>query len=487
MKNRGLHNPTGVLPKQEKRSLATKVVGGALFVGDTIAIVSSLAAAYWVRFESGWVPFFGQRFSTTPTLREYGGLILLGAAFLLALLAGAGVYDRGRIIHFHRLGATIVQRTAIWGVAYLFVSLAFKLQPPISRLYVVLAWVVATGALLMWRWLLRHLVENGPLASRLRQNILFIGWTTDGERLLKAVLEDGSQPYRVAGYISAPDSGLAVQPPHWVSNLGSYSRLGDVIITRDIDIVVLADLNQGCEKICEMAALCEKEYVQFTVIPSYFQTLLSGLRLENISGVPILGIGQQPLDSFLNQGIKRCMDVAGAVFGLLVSAPVVALFAALVYRESPGPVFYRQVRTGRNGKGFEIFKIRSMRLDAETAGAQWARRDDPRRLKVGAFMREWNIDEIPQFWNVLKGDMSLVGPRPERPELIADFRERIPRYNARHACKPGMTGWAQVNGLRGDTDLGERVRYDIWYLENWSVWLDIQIMCRTFINRKNAY
>ena len=129
-----------------------------------------------------------------------------------------------------------------------------------------------------------------------------------------------------------------------------------------------------------------------------------------------------------------------------------------------------------------------MRLNAEAAGgAQWAKKNDPRRLRIGAFLREWNLDEVPQFWNVLVGEMSLVGPRPERPELIADFKYSIPHYNARHACKPGMTGWAQVHGLRGDTDLAERVRYDLWYLENWSVWIDFQILILTFAHRKNAY
>jgi lipopolysaccharide/colanic/teichoic acid biosynthesis glycosyltransferase len=160
----------------------------------------------------------------------------------------------------------------------------------------------------------------------------------------------------------------------------------------------------------------------------------------------------------------------------------------MVWLESRGPVFYRQRRWGVNGVPFDIIKIRSMKLNAEqSSGAQWCVKDDPRRLRVGAFMRKWNIDELPQFWNVLKGEMSLVGPRPERPELIASFKHQIPHYNARHHSKPGMTGWAQVNGLRGDTDLSERIQCDLWYLENWSLWLDLQIMLLTFFKRDNAY
>jgi lipopolysaccharide/colanic/teichoic acid biosynthesis glycosyltransferase len=160
----------------------------------------------------------------------------------------------------------------------------------------------------------------------------------------------------------------------------------------------------------------------------------------------------------------------------------------MVWLESRGAVFYRQRRTGIIGKSFDIFKIRSMKLDAEAGkGAQWCQENDPRRLRVGAFMRKYNIDEVPQFWNVLKGEMSLVGPRPERPELIQNFKHQIPHYNARHHAKPGMTGWAQINGLRGDTDLAERIKYDLWYMENWSLFLDFQIMFMTFFKRDNAY
>ena len=160
----------------------------------------------------------------------------------------------------------------------------------------------------------------------------------------------------------------------------------------------------------------------------------------------------------------------------------------LIRREGPGPIFFKQIRTGRNGENFPIYKMRSMKVDAERGtGAQWAVENDPRRLKIGATMREWNLDEIPQFWNVLIGDMSLVGPRPERPELIKQFERDIPHYNPRHEVRPGITGWAQVNGLRGNTSLVDRIQYDLYYIENWSLWLDIQIMFLTFFRRKNAY
>ena len=253
-------------------------------------------------------------------------------------------------------------------------------------------------------------------------------------------------------------------------------------------IVILSDLDCMRSEIVALANVCEKEMVQFKVIPSYFQILVSGLHLETVNGVPVLGVSQLPLDKLPNIVLKRTIDIVGAIAGLILCVlPLISIFAAIVYLESPGPIFYRQRRLGQRGMEFDIIKIRSMRLDAEKDGQPgWTTANDPRRLKIGAFMRKWNIDEVPQFWNVLKGEMSLVGPRPERPELILNFKEEIPHYNARHNVKPGITGWAQTKGLRGDTDLTERIKCDLWYLENWNVLLDFQIMFMTFVKNDNA-
>jgi lipopolysaccharide/colanic/teichoic acid biosynthesis glycosyltransferase len=160
----------------------------------------------------------------------------------------------------------------------------------------------------------------------------------------------------------------------------------------------------------------------------------------------------------------------------------------LIRRESPGPVFFRQIRCGESGRRFTIYKLRTMRVDAEEeTGPVWTSENDPRRTRIGAFLRRHNLDELPQFWNVLKGEMSLVGPRPERPHFVEQFKEDISRYMWRHVSKPGMTGWAQVNGLRGNTSIRERIKYDLYYLENWSLAFDFKILLRTFFSRRNAY
>jgi exopolysaccharide biosynthesis polyprenyl glycosylphosphotransferase len=224
------------------------------------------------------------------------------------------------------------------------------------------------------------------------------------------------------------------------------------------------------------------------MVPDLFGVLTSKVSVQHIGDVPLIGVSKWPLDLFWNRVIKRAEDVVGATIGLLVSAPVIAMAAVLIRRSSPGPAFYRQIRCGEAGREFTIYKLRTMRDNAEDdTGPRWAVEDDPRRTRVGAFLRRHNLDELPQFWNVLKGNMSLVGPRPERPHFVEQFKEDISRYMWRHVYKPGMTGWAQINGLRGNTDIGERIKYDLYYLENWSLAFDFKILVQTLVKTDNAY
>ena len=275
---------------------------------------------------------------------------------------------------------------------------------------------------------------------------------------------------------------------HHQQFLGTATELESVIATHHVDIVIVADPDLSKDCVLEIATLCERTYTDYKIIPSFFQIFVSGLKMQTISGVPILGVEELAINRLTNELFKRLVDIIGACVGLAISAPIMAVLAVLLKRESSGPIIYRQLRTGRHGRHFIMYKLRSMRMDAESNnGPQWAVPNDPRRLHIGAFMREWNLDELPQFWNVLKGDMSLVGPRPERPELIAQFEKEVAHYNPRHEVRPGITGWAQVNGLRGNTSLVERIRYDLYYIDNWTPWFDIQILLLTLTRRQNAY
>jgi Undecaprenyl-phosphate glucose phosphotransferase len=219
--------------------------------------------------------------------------------------------------------------------------------------------------------------------------------------------------------------------------------------------------------------------IDVKVVPDLLQFIALRARLEDLDGLPIINVNDVPLHGF-NSWVKRCIDIAVSAVALVLLALPLAVIAALVRLTSPGAVLYRQERMGLDGRAFKVCKFRSMDEGAEDdTGPVWARDDDPRVTGIGRWLRRFDLDELPQFWNVLKGDMSIVGPRPERPYFVEQFKHRIPQYMLRHKVKAGITGWAQVNGWRGNTSLEKRIEYDLYYIENWSVTLDLKIMWLT--------
>ena len=455
------------------------------FAGDAVVAFSCLLVAFWLRFETALSQFGVE--APGITLRSYSNYIIFGSASLLLVLAQKQMYEGSWLLHRRSPLKNVIVACLVWGGGFLGFSLFFKFQPPLSRAYVALATVTAVTGLYTWRRLFFAFLRQESIARKLRQRILVVGWTDYAQRLHEIIEKDPSHPYEVVACVPTPGGTFQREPPHGVQRIDSYQSIRRFLNTLALDIVLVADAHVRVEHWDALASFCEKELIQFKVVPSYFSILLSGLHLETLSGIPILGVSRLPLDRMFNKLVKRVVDIVGATFGLLLSAPLVAIFGTLVYLESPGPIIYSQRRLGRNGKTFRMLKIRSMRLDAEKDGEiGWSRKDDPRRLRIGGFMRRWNIDETPQFWNVLKGEMSLVGPRPERPELIRNFKHEIPHYHARHTVKPGITGWAQVNGLRGDTDLTQRISHDLYYVEHWNVLFDFQTMFLTFFKHRNA-
>jgi exopolysaccharide biosynthesis polyprenyl glycosylphosphotransferase len=455
------------------------------FAGDAIVALGCLLVAYWMRFDT-MLRDFGVE-DPNITLSSYSNYIIFGSAALLLVLAQKQMYDGSWLLHRRAALKEVIIVCLVWGIAFLGFSLFFKFQPPLSRVYVALATFTAMTGLYTWRRIFYSFLRKESIAGRLRQRILVVGWTPYAQRLKEIIEKDPSHPYEMVGCVPNPEGSFQQEPPQGIQRNDSFKSIRRLLNTLAIDIVLVADGNVPVEHWEALASLCEKELVQFKVVPSYFSILVSGLYLETLSGIPILGLSRLPLDRMFNKLTKRILDILGAALGLVLSAPLIVIFGVLVYLESPGPVLYRQKRIGRNGKIFQMLKIRSMRLDAEKDGkVGWSTKDDPRRLFVGSIMRKWNIDETPQFWNVLKGEMSLVGPRPERPELIRNFKHQIPHYNARHTVKPGITGWAQVNGLRGDTDLIERISHDLYYVEHWNLLFDLQTMFLTLFKNKNA-
>jgi exopolysaccharide biosynthesis polyprenyl glycosylphosphotransferase len=459
------------------------------FASDLLILVSA-AGDWMVAFTAIWL---GSRTDLTGCAQAIGlfhrgdGYPIFGALTFVSILSGCGVYGRRRLMHLQK----IISRLGRGGMAWSFFYLGFvAVIASVSTASLTFAFAtIGYGAagVIIWRLLFHRFVSDESIARHLRQRILLIGWTPEAGRLSQAVWQSRSEPCEIIGYVEHSSTAVDCAAPANIPFLGNVDDLPRILEENNINVAWLTDVNVDGDRIPQFAAQCEKEMVEFKIIPTYFPILISALHVEMVSGTPILGVDRLPLNSLHLRVLKRLVDIVGSLIGLILSAPVIAFFCAVVYSESPGPVFYKQTRMGRKGKPFEIFKIRSMRLDAEKSGSPgWTTKDDPRRLRIGSLMRRLNIDELPQFWNVLKGEMSLVGPRPERPELILNFKHEIEHYNARHTIKPGLTGWAQCNGLRGDTDLSERIRYDIYYMEHWNLFFDLRIMFLTLINRKNA-
>ncbi len=472
-------------------------VGDALrlgtVLGDGVLFLVVQIAAFYLRLQTrvfhGILPeskFINDQ--PADAFAQYLDHFLLGTILFLVIGASFRIYSRNAFLRPRFVLGDLFKTCVAWTLGYLLFSLFFKIEPSVSRAFVVLAGALGFVVLASWRVVFNRWIQKHGLLFHVQDRLLVIGWTKDTETLWRRSRKGDFRELVVTGAMPVNGTNFTRKPPAELPVLGSLSDLEDVLAQRHHDAVLLADTDIPPAVLSNVVQTCHREMVRFMAIPAFFEVLVSGLHLESIRGVPVLSLGQLPLDSLPNRMMKRTLDLIGATFGLLVSAPLIALFAAIVRAESPGPIFYSQVRVGRGGKDFKIYKIRSMRVDAEDEdGPQWAREGDGRRLRVGAFMRKWNIDELPQFWNVLRSEMSLVGPRPERPEFIKDFKHSVNYYNVRHAVKPGITGWAAVNGWRGNTDLNERIRFDLDYIERWSLLFDCYIMLLTFSRNKNAY
>lgn len=455
------------------------------FALDVVVAFLGLTCGYFLRFYSP-IQFLGNVTGDPPGFARYAPLIFFGTVLLLATYGYLGLYSWKNLLRPRRVMPIILRGTFFWFLVFLAVSLTLKFDPAVSRIFAACSFVSVTACMLLWHFLFFKILTAVDWRNRLSQRVAILGWNEDAAKLADLIHQDDTHPYEVAGVVmtgAEPDNLKCIYPV-----LGTSADLEDILFNSEIDILVNADLDLPRKELIDVVHLCERFYVDVKLNPSMFQIFVSNLRLETISGLPVLGLDPPAINKPWFQVIKRAVDIVGALVGLAGAIPVMMVLAYIIKKQDPGPVLYKQTRTGKNGQPFTILKLRSMKVNAEAeTGAVWAVENDPRRLPIGAFMREWNLDELPQFWCVLKGDMSLVGPRPERPELIQHFEKEIDHYNPRHTAKPGITGWAQVNGLRGDTSLSERIRYDLYYIENWSVFFDFQIMFMTFFKRENAY
>jgi Undecaprenyl-phosphate glucose phosphotransferase len=356
-----------------------------------------------------------------------------------------------------------------------FITFALRDQLEFQRGMMLLAWAaelvtITTGRAVHGR-IHRWLQRRGVGAER----VLIVGTGEVGRMILQKMQQTPGLGYQVVGF--ADTNGLGTDRVMGLPVLGHIESLPRVIEEKDIEEVIIGLPEATHQELVGIISQCEREKVSIRVFPDVFQIMASEVTISDLAGLPLLTIRDVALRGW-KLTLKRIVDILFSSAFLITVSPVMLLTAILIKLDSHGPVFFVQERMGLDAKPFKMLKFRSMRVDAERLG-NWTTKDDPRRTRIGSFLRKTSIDELPQFINVLMGDMSLVGPRPEQPSYVEQFRQSIPRYMERHREKAGITGWAQINGLRGDTSIAERTKYDLWYIENWSLWLDFKILIRT--------
>jgi exopolysaccharide biosynthesis polyprenyl glycosylphosphotransferase len=443
--------------------------------GDVAATATSVPLAYWLRFQLDLVPIT----KGVPELERYLDLLPVVAVLWPTVFYFQGLYQlrriRSRFDELWRLAMAILLATIL-----LTAGLTFYRPPDFtySRVFLTLFAAVNLGLVTTTRWSIAAVLARVRRSGGNLQNVLIIGAGELGRKVAERLVAHVEYGFRVVGFLD-DDPGKQQRSLQGVPVLGATAELESVVEARQVDQVVIALPLSAHNKIAHLIRRAGQLLTDIKVVPDLLQYYAIKAGVEDLDGLPMINLTQIPLHGW-NQIVKRAFDVAGAAALLLATSPLFPVVAWLVKRQDGGPVLYSQLRTGLDGRTFRLYKFRSMRVDADDGGqACWTRTRDERITRLGAFLRRSNLDELPQLFNVLRGDMSLVGPRPEQPEYVERFRDRYPEYNTRHRVRSGLTGWAQVNGLRGDTSIRQRVIHDLYYIENWSFALDLKILWRT--------
>ncbi|WP_376791397.1 undecaprenyl-phosphate glucose phosphotransferase [Thermoflexus sp.] len=435
-------------------------------------------AAYQTRSRLSW-PYPPQNIGGFEKYLPMLGVLLVWTATLFFF---------HRLYHLGRATSRLDEISRVAGafsLAMIFtvatVSLAFKetiLAFDYPRAMVFYAWAIGILWISIGRMLVRGLWGMLRVRGWDRSRMLIVGTGEAAEAVIRRIQNAPWFGYEVIGVVALHGNGATHVAG--IPVIGTAEDLPNLVYARDVDEVLIAVPEAPHDEVLRLISLCERSNLSIKIYPDIFQLIATQPSLDDLGGLPLLTVRDVAQRGW-KLVLKRAMDLVGASLGLILLSPLMLLIAILIKLDSPGPAFYVQERMGLDGRPFLMLKFRSMRADAEKDGPGWTRPDDPRRTRVGAILRRLNLDELPQLINVLLGDMSLVGPRPERPVYVEQFRRVIPRYMERHREKAGITGWAQVNGLRGDTSIAERTKYDLWYVENWSLWLDVKILLRTLV------
>ena len=436
---------------------------------DALIIYLMIPVSFWIRFTL-------QQGVINITLRDYLILGLVYTAVQIALFYAVGLYRPYRHIRLRKELARLLF-ACILGFVLLISWLSLRHMDDYSRQMLIIFFLLSFFFLSLKRIILRQMLWRMRAKGYNLKHVLLIGNGNMAKSYLDKIETELNMGYHPLGYISEKQGDLNI--PY----LGGYDLLEKVLEEKKPDEVVSAVDPAEFVHTPEIVAACEKTGCKLSAIPIYAEYLSSSQQIDDMDGIPLLNMRRIPLDNLGNAFLKRTADIFLSAIILIVFSPLMLIIAIGVKLSSPGPVIFSQKRIGRNKEPFMMYKFRSMRVNAQQDTA-WSSAEDTRKTAFGSFIRKYSLDEFPQFWNVLKGDMSLVGPRPEIPFFVDRFKKEIPHYMIKHLVRPGITGWAQVNDLRGDTSIHERIKYDIYYIEHWSIGFDLKILFLTVFGGK---
>lgn len=440
---------------------------------DALTIILSMFFAWYVRFDT---PFFRDGIRALR-FEEYMQVLFFVIPVYIILFVIFGLYKPFRKQRFYRecekiFGACTIGIFIIVAILFIIKSIHY------SRLMLGSFYVISLLMLILERGAIRKILGIMRAKGYNIKYMIIVGAGVNGREFARKMTDERQLGYRVCGFV---DDHIDAAEIDQIPILGKISDLKNILEKYRVDEVIVA-LPNGMDKLINTVINeCEYQGIKTMVIPDYYQ-LVKGAQpsFDEVDGIPLINTRYIPLDDPLKGFIKRFFDILLSAVAIIILSPIMLITAIMVKVTSPGPIIYKQIRVGLNRKEFNIYKFRSMRNDIpEVSNQGWTTENDPRKTKVGSFIRKTSIDELPQLFNILKGDMSIVGPRPERPFYVNKFKDEIPHYMIKHHVRPGLTGWAQVNGWRGDTDIAPRILCDIEYIEKWSIWFDIKIIFMT--------
>ena len=451
---------------------------------DAVVIVFSYILAYFVKFRMGLFENTGG----TLSFKVYCSALFVLVPGYLMLYSLFNLYTSKRI-QARRIEAGNIIKANTVGLLLFIVALYVVNEPNFSRSMMFIFYVINIGAEIFYRNLVRYVLRSVRENGFNLKHVLLVGYSRAAEQYIDRIKANPQWGYVVRGILD--DEAERGTIYKGVKVIGSIENLPIILPENKLDEIAITLSIDKYGELERIVNMCEKSGVHTKFIPDYNHIIPTRPYTEDLIGLPVINIRNVPLTNFFNSTVKRAIDIFGSIAAITIFSPLMLVVAILVKTTSEGPVFYSQERVGLHNRKFKMYKFRSMAVQAPKEEKKaWTVQDDPRVTTIGKIIRKTSIDELPQLFNVLMGDMSLVGPRPERPLFVEKFKEEIPRYMVKHQVRPGMTGWAQINGYRGNTSIKKRIEYDLYYIENWTLAFDIKILFLTifkgFIN-KNAY